>query len=686
MARKILVTSALLYANGPLHIGHLIEYIETDIYVRFLRMKGSDVVYCCADDTHGAPVQINAEKAGMTPEQFIAKYYEEHVRDFKAFHISFDNYYTTHSKENKHYSDQLFNAIKEKGHIYKKTVEQLHCESCGRFLPDRYVKGECPKCHAKDQYGDVCEVCGSTHRTTDLIDARCAVCGKIPQTKSSEHFFFRLSAFTKQLDEWLLGNKHLQKEIVHSVRQWITEGLADWDISRDGPYFGFKIPDTDNLYYYVWFDAPIGYIASTENHCAKHGLSADEYWRKDSDIIHFIGKDIIYFHFLFWPAVLMAAGFTLPKQVVVHGFLTVNGEKMSKSRGTFITAEEYLKTNDAEHLRYYYASMLSTKLADIDMRVEDLLAKVNNELVANIGNFCHRTLSFTNKFLDSKVAGYEERPDITGEVDRKMALIAKHYDDMNLRDAVKEILALSTLGNRYLQESAPWKTIKEDKEKTGKVLGLAIQIVKNLAIACKPILPLFSHRLEQQLGMKDLAWKDAGFAQGSHTIDEAKILVSRIELKRNILPFAIRVAKVVHATPHPDADKLMVLELDLADEDRQIVAGVRQFYSPEQLIGRKILVLTNLKPAKLRGSLSQGMLLAAEHDGVVKVIFADESEIGDMVTLEGYEVLKKEISFEEFQRQNKLAVKDGMLTFDGLPLSTSKAQIRIDMPDGSSVR
>ncbi|MFC2016739.1 methionine--tRNA ligase, partial [Chloroflexota bacterium] len=382
---KVIVTSALPYANGPIHIGHLVEYIQTDIFVRFLRLIGKDVVYCCADDTHGAPIEIKARELGIKPEQLIAKFFKEHQEDFKNFHIKFDSYYTTNSKENKYFSDLIFERLKKKGLIYKKEIEVTYCEHCKRTLPDRYVKGKCPKCKAADQYGDVCEVCNAAYKTVDLIEPYCTICKNKPVRKSSEHYFFKLSKLSGFLEKWIKTNKNLQQETKNFVLNWIKDELEDWNISRDGPYFGFKIPNEENKYYYVWLDAPIGYISSLANYL-KSTKKAEKTWN-ESKIIHFIGKDITYFHFLFWPAMLYAADLKLPEDIVVHGFLTVNNEKMSKSRGTFFTAKEFLEKYDAEHLRYYYGNVLSKKLADIDLNFDEFRQRINNELVGNLGNF-----------------------------------------------------------------------------------------------------------------------------------------------------------------------------------------------------------------------------------------------------------------------------------------------------------
>jgi methionyl-tRNA synthetase len=690
MSKKILVTSALLYANGPLHIGHLVEYIQTDIFVRFLKLTGKDVIYCCADDTHGAPIQINAEKQGIKPEVMIAKYFKEHTEDFKAFNVKFDNYYTTHSDENKMFADLLFKRAKEKGFIYKKEISQLHCPKDNMFLPDRYVKGTCHKCGAEEQYGDVCEKCGTTYKPTELINPKCSICGTTPTEKSSDHYFFKLSEFSDKLNDWLTKS-NLQKEIVNSVKQWITEGLHDWDITRDSPYFGFKIPGEDKLFYYVWWDAPIGYIASNENYCKNNnfeGGALANYWEnKNSEIIHIIGKDIIYFHFLFWPAVLMAGDLNLPKKINVHGFLTVNGEKMSKSRGTFITAKDFLKKHDPEQFRFYLATGLGKKLSDLDLNFDEFIAKTNNELVANIGNFCYRALSFTNKNFDSEITNIDNNKKVMDEINQKVEHIKKSYNEINLMEATREIMAISAIGNKYLQDAAPWKLIKEDKEKAREVIGLSINIAKILSIIIEPIMPEFSNKLKNQLNLKKLTWDDINFNLKNHKINKAEILIQKIEKTNDReFPLDLKIAEILEAKAHPKADKLIILQLNLGNEKRQIVAGLKEYYNPEDLVNKKIIVVTNLKPAKLRGEISQGMLLAAQKDNIVKVIMPKNSKPGDQVLPKDYELISKQLKFEQFMKLNKMTIKNQKLVYDNLVLQTDSEEIKIDMPDGSTVR
>ena len=688
MTKKILVTSALPYANGSLHCGHMVEYIQTDIFVRFLRLIGEDVIYVCADDTHGTPIQINAEKEGISPEKFVEKFYKEHTRDFAKFLIKFDNYYSTNSPENKEFADFFFNTLNERGYIYKKSVQITYCEHCRRALPDRYVKGECPKCHAKDQYGDVCEVCGSTHKTSELIHPYCSVCKNTPIKKESEHYFFKLSAFSKQLDGWLTSNKSLQPEIVNYIRNWIKDGLEDWDITRDGPYFGFKIPGEENKYYYVWLDAPIGYVSSSANYCKKNNMNWEDYWKgKDSRIIHFIGKDIIYFHFLFWPAILMGVGFNLP-DITVHGFLTVNGDKMSKSRGTFFTAEEFANRYPPELLRFYYAKSLSRKMADIDLNFEDFIKSVNNELVANIANFSYRVVSFINKNFESTIEDLEVDEAIIKSILAEVESIRKHYENMNFNEVVKGILHISSIGNKYFQDNEPWKMIKTDKEKAAKVCGLCMNMVKNISILISPIMPKFAEDLQKQLNLSDLTWEDIDFELAKQTIKEGRILIEKLPdfMEEKTFPLNLKVAEILEVIPHPEADKLYVLQINLGTERRQLVAGIRQYYSEEELVGKKIVVVTNLKPAKLRGIESQGMLLAADDGKAVRVLEASKSNPGDHVFAEDYQTSSKEITIEEFTKL-KLSVKNGKPCFEEDVLETDSEEISISgVEDGARIR
>jgi methionyl-tRNA synthetase len=659
LKNRILVTHALIYANGPVHIGNMLESIQTDIYVRFLKLRGHDAFFCGADDTHGAPIEINAVKQGITPEQLIGQWWKEHVEDYNLYNIGFDSYYTTHSPENQQYTELIFKRLQDAGHIYTKEIDLTYCEHCKRYLPDRYVKGTCPKCGAKDQYGDVCEKCNATYSTTDLVDPYCSICGSKPIRKPSRHYFFRLNDFSEKLRAWLVGNRNLQPEIRNQILAWIDQGLQDWCISRDGPYFGFKIPGEDNKYFYVWLDAPIGYIASTAHYCRDKNFTADDIWQNvNSTIVHFIGKDIIYFHLLFWPAVLMGSGFHVPDNIVVHGFLNVNGEKMSKSRGTFLTAREFSELLDPELLRYYYAANLGHSMTDIDLDLKTLQDKVNNELVSNIANLVYRTLSFLDKNFDGTVTTILNK-ELLSDVAKKTDGVSDSYYDYNFREAVAKTLEISTIGNKYFQDNQPWELVKTDREKAQRVLTDCVNIVKTVTILMQPILPIFASRVEEQLNLPSLKWADLYRIVENHRIDGAKIILRKIEpimlkkpdekkedLKNEAktekpqktsgpTSLDLRIAVVTEVLDHPQADKLYILKVDLGSEQRQLCAGLKPYYTKNELLGKHLVVVTNLKPAKLRGELSQGMLLAADSGSIVGVLNAPGSPPGMQVTAEG---------------------------------------------------
>ncbi|MBU0472063.1 MAG: methionine--tRNA ligase [Nanoarchaeota archaeon] len=679
--KNIVVTSALPYANGSIHIGHLVEYIQTDVIVRALKLAGKKVVYCCADDTHGAPIEIKASQLGIKPEELIAKFNKEHQEDFSKFHIKFDSYYSTNSKENKHFSDLIFERLKKKDWIYEKEIELTYCENCKRFLPDRYVKGSCPKCSAEDQYGDVCEKCNSAYTTVELVNPYCSICHSKPVRKKSKHYFFKLSKTSKELRKWLTSNKNLQKEVVNQILHWIDEGLDDWCISRDGPYFGFKIPGSKNKYYYVWLDAPIGYISSLTNYFKGNLKKAETYWN-DSRIIHIIGKDIIYFHLLFWPAVLMHSGFALPENVLVHGFLTVNKEKMSKSRGTFLTAKEFLELANPEFLRYYYAANLSRTMTDLDLDLDDFTSRVNTELVSNIANFVYRTMSFLNRQFNGDVVPVKSDA-FTKDLLLKMEETTKLYEDYELRKVVNNILYLSSEGNRYFQENEPWVLVNKDRQKAHEVLSVCTNLVKNLIILLKPIMPVYSSQVEKQLNLKDLSFKDLNFALGKHKAGKAKIIYQKIEpirLKDSDNKFSklnLKVAEILKVKPHPDADKLYVLQIDVG-EKKQLVAGIREHYKIDELKGKKIVIVNNLEPAKLRGEKSEGMLLAATNNkGEVGLLTVDKAKPGEQVLVEGAKPNDKEITFKEFL-EIEIKAKNGNAYYDGKPLKTSSEIVKVD--------
>ncbi len=688
---RVLITAALPYANGPIHLGHAVEYIQADIYTRFLKLKGFDAIYCCADDTHGTPIEVNAMKAGMTPETFVKYWYERHVKDFRDILVEFDSYYTTNSEENKKFSDMIFMTLKEKGYIYTKTIRQLYCPKCKRFLPDRFVKGKCPKCGADDQYGDVCEKCGTTYKPADLVNPYCSICKATPVAKDSKHYFFRLSAFSDKLREWLT-NKDIQPDIKNYVLSWIDKGLEDWCISRDSPYFGFKIPGEKDKYYYVWLDAPVGYIASTANYCKKHGCSAMDYWKSShSKIIHFIGKDIAYFHLIFWPAVLMASGFKTPDDVVVHGFLTVNKEKMSKSRGTFITVRKYVESLEPEYLRYHYASNLTHSVSDIDLSFEDFKNRVNNELIGNIANFIYRTLSFVKKYCNSRLGKFElsgEEKDIYDKILKKVEEIDEYYSKYEFREVVKRILEISSLGNRYFQENQPWVIVKTNKEKCINVLTFSANIVKILCIVLKPILPKFVREIEKQLNVSGLKWDDYKKPVEHKEIGDVEIVFRKIDKIDFSDPFSavdLKVARIVDVSEHPNADKLYILQIDLGKEKRQIVSGLRQNYKKNELKGKNIVVVTNLKHANIRGVKSEGMLLAAEDGKNVGLLLCNDSP-GSDVLVEG--LSKKPVKEVDIKHILKLGIvaKNGKALYRGRVLKTYNCEVYVDKKIEGCVR
>ncbi len=650
-SRKILVTSALPYANGAIHIGHLVEYLQTDIWVRFQKMRGNDCIYCCADDTHGTPIMIRARKEGITPEELIARMYDEHVRDFTAFGIEFDNYYTTHSPENRQLSAQIYQALLEQGHIVTGEVEQAYCEHDAMFLPDRFIRGTCPRCSAIDQYGDSCEVCHATYTTLELKDPRCSVCGNPPIRKSSRHYFFKLGNFTEPLKQWVQGG-HVHEQVCNKLMEWFDLGLKDWDISRDAPYFGFEIPGETDKYFYVWLDAPIGYMASTMNYCQKNNLSFDDYWRNpETEIYHFIGKDITYFHALFWPAELMGAGFNTPTFLAIHGFLTVNGEKMSKSRGTFISAATYLKHLDPQYLRYYYACKLSNSVDDIDLNLEDFCSRVNSDLAGNIVNLLSRSAQMLNKNFDSRVGTIpDDARDMLTVIQNQAEAIADEYENRRFAAAMRMITALADEVNRYFDQHKPWAEMKTNPDLAQQTLTATVNAVRLLTIYLKPVLPTFAAGVERILGLNPLTWPDAGSLIENITINPFERLIERIDPQKvqamiedskpetdnqnqptpssgpspleteplepeitidDFTKVDLRVAKVLKAELVEGANKLLRLEVDLGGQTRQVFAGIRKAYQPEALVGRHVIVAANLKPRQMKFGLSEGMILAA---------------------------------------------------------------------------
>lgn len=665
--RRLLITSGLPYANGAIHLGHMVEVIQTDIFARAMRMMGHEALYMCADDTHGTPIEISATKRGISPEQLIAEAWASHTKDFKGFDIDFANYYTTNSPENKALAYGIYDSLLKAGLIREETVKQLYSESMQRFLPDRYVKGVCPKCGAADQYGDCCEVCKAHYDALDLVDPHCVLDGSVPVVRESHHLFISLSSMTDELRRFAESDA-LEPEVRNFVKTWLDEGLQDWNISRDKPYFGFEIPGHPDKYFYVWMDAPIGYIATTESWCKAHGESLDKYWRSpDTEVWHFIGKDIIYFHTLFWPAMLRVSGFQLPHRVHAHGFLTVNGTKMSKSRGTFILASKYLDVLPAAYLRFYFAAKLSTGVEDIDLNIEDFYFRVRSGLIDNLANLHNRSFSFAETKLGGKLSTAHYDDDcrkLIADAKARIAEIADLYANLNTAAAVKAICEIGNAANLFYQEKAPWAYLKgenADPEKARAIVTACAEVVRLIAIAIKPVVPDFSAKIFAQLNIGDqnLADVDAALGDGnviSHVektyirpereefdkltapdalaeaapatlpgeekVEEKKVIeVERRPLK-DLIDFEdfekldIRVGKVLACEKVKKSNKLLCSQVEIGHPDGpvQIVSGISKHYQPESMVGRYVLVVTNLKPREMFGLKSQGMILAASDE------------------------------------------------------------------------
>ena len=530
--RRILVTSALPYANGEIHLGHLLEYIQTDIWVRFQKMQGNECHYVCADDAHGTPIMLKANEMGIDPEELIAEVSKRHQADFKDFNIEFSQFHSTHSDENRYFSELIYSRLKESGFIKTRVISQAFDPEKEMFLPDRFIKGECPKCGADDQYGDNCEVCGATYSTTELKNARSVVSGAVPVEKDSEHYFFDLPQFEQQLKDWTNAG-HLQDEVSNKLAEWFDQGLQQWDISRDKPYFGFKIPGTEDKYFYVWLDAPIGYMASFKKLCDKSDLEFDDFFEKGSDteLYHFIGKDIVYFHALFWPATLIGSNFRTPNAIFAHGFLSVNGQKMSKSRGTFIQARTYLETLNPECLRYYYAYKLSSKIDDIDLNLEDFKQRVNSDLVGKVVNIASRSASFVVKKFDKELSNNCCEQDLYDEFVTASSEIAGHYEDRNFGQAMRSIMKLADKANQYIDEKKPWQLAKEEgkMQEVHEITSLAINLFRVLMTYLKPVLPEMAEKSESFLNVDSLNWDDMKSPLLGHQINKFKPLMTRIE-------------------------------------------------------------------------------------------------------------------------------------------------------------
>ena len=652
-SRNILVTCALPYANGSIHLGHMLEHVQADIWVRFQRMRGHNIHFICADDAHGTPIMLKAQQLGITPEEMIAAVSEEHQTDFAGFKISFDNYHSTHSDENRHFSELIYTKLKENGFIKSKTISQLYDPEKNMFLPDRFVKGTCPKCKAADQYGDNCEVCGATYSPTELINPKSAVSGATPVMKDTEHFFFDLPQFADMLQAWTTSGA-LQEEISNKLNEWFTSGLHQWDITRDAPYFGFEIPGAPNKFFYVWLDAPIGYMGSFKNLCDKRGdINFDAFWGQNSDaeLYHFIGKDIVYFHSLFWPAMLDGAGFRKPSNVFVHGYVTVNGAKMSKSRGTFIKASTYLQHLDPECLRYYYAAKLNNRIDDLDLNLDDFVARVNSDVVNKLVNLASRTAGFVTKRLDGKLADTLSEPALYATFTSASERIAEAYENREFSRAIREIRALAAEANRYVDEKAPWVIAKQEGQEAelSAVCSTTLNLFRVLMTYLKPVMPELAARAEAFLNVT-LNWADIEQPLLAHTVAPFKALFNRIdpvkvaamveaskEEQQTAAPKAtgpladepiapeisyddfakldLRVALIKKAEAVPEADKLLRLQLDLGGETRQVFAGIKSAYSPEQLEGKLTVMVANLAPRKMRFGMSEGMVLAAGPGG-----------------------------------------------------------------------
>ncbi|MFC1309969.1 MAG: methionine--tRNA ligase [gamma proteobacterium symbiont of Ctena orbiculata] len=661
-ARKILITSALPYANGPIHIGHLVEYIQTDIWSRFQKMRGHQCTYVCADDAHGTPIMLRARQEGIEPEALIARVAKEHQADFADFRVDFDNYHSTHSPENQDCANTIYERNRDGGHIVKRTITQAYDPVEKMFLPDRFIKGTCPnpKCGADDQYGDNCEVCGSSYSPAELKNPVSAISGAVPEQRESDHYFFKLADFESMLKGWT-GGGHVQSEVSNKLGEWFEAGLQEWDISRDAPYFGFEIPDHPGKYFYVWLDAPIGYMASFRNLCDKtEGLDFDEYWTEGSEteLYHFIGKDIIYFHTLFWPAMLHGAGFRTPSAVYAHGFLTVDGAKMSKSRGTFIKARTYLDHLNPEYLRYYFAAKLGSGVDDIDLNLEDFAQRVNSDLVGKVVNIASRCAGFITKKFDGKLADQVTEQTLFNDFVNAGEVIAEHYEKREFSRAVREIMALADRANQYIDEQKPWVVAKE--EGTEAVLQAicsdGLNLFRLLIGYLRPILPGTAEMAEAFLQIGPLTWEQLRTPLTGHQIGKFKPLMTRVDPKQieamlehskedlagqapaqtakpaadsplvtdpitdtiqfdDFAKLDLRIARIAKAEHVEGADKLLQLTLDLGGETRNVFAGIKSAYAPKDLEGKLTVMVANLAPRKMRFGVSEGMVLAAGPGG-----------------------------------------------------------------------
>jgi len=654
--RQILVTSALPYANGAMHLGHMLEYIQTDIWARFQRAQGHECYFAWADDAHGTPVMLWARSEGKSPEELIDMMNEEHKTDFRDFGISFDNYSSTHSEYNREQVEKIYLRLDEGGYIDRRNIKQLYDEKEGMFLPDRFIRGTCPKCGTEDQYGDSCESCGSTYAPTDLVNPRSAISGSAPVLRESEHYFVRLADFEQRLKEWM-GSGALQPEIANKMQEWFTDGLRDWDISRDAPYFGFLIPGTKDKYFYVWVDAPVGYVASFRELCEREGLDFDAWWEPGStaEVHHFIGKDIVYFHTLFWPAMLMGARMRTPTAVYAHGFLTVGGAKMSKSRGTFIRARTYLNHLHPDYLRYYFAAKLGPGTGDIDLNLEDFIARVNSDVVGKVVNIASRCAGFIQRKFDGMLAEKLPQPELYDNFIEQRKAIAADFEGRNYQSVVRRIMALADEANRYIDNEKPWQQIKQEgmEDHVQAVCTQGINLFKVLITYLAPILPFTLGKASEFLGQDLQQWQTLDQALLGVKINAFQPLLTRIDpvkiaamvenSKESLQPATsvnttpasppeledlaaeitiddflkvdLRIALITAAEAVPEADKLLKLYLDIGGESRTVFAGIKSAYDPAELVGRHTVMVANLKPRKMRFGISEGMVLAAGPGG-----------------------------------------------------------------------
>jgi methionyl-tRNA synthetase len=666
-SRQILVTSALPYANNSIHIGHLVEYIQTDIWVRFQRQRGHQCTYVCASDAHGTPVMLRARELDVDAEELVERVRIEHQRDFADFGIDFDNFHTTHSPENEELVGQIYGRLHEGGYITRRSIRQAYDEQANMFLPDRFVRGNCPRCGADDQYGDSCEVCGSTYSPSDLVNPKSVLSGSAPVERESEHYFFTLGAFEASLKEWI-GSGTIDTGVAKKLDEWFQAGLQDWDISRDAPYFGFRIPDTQDKYFYVWLDAPVGYLASLANLAARSGgPGVDYFFAPDSptEVYHFIGKDIAYFHTLFWPAVLEGAGFRKPSGVFVHGFLTVNGEKMSKSRGSFIPARTYLEHLNPEYLRYYYACKLGPGLDDLDLNLEDFVSRTNSDLVGKFVNIASRCAGFIKSRFQGQLADELDDPDLYAAFVAAGEQIATLYEGREYGKAMREIMALADSANQYIDEHKPWVLAKDpDQEhRVQLVCTQGINLFRALLTYLKPVLPALAAKAEAFLDAGELDWAARATPLLGHTVRKFEPLLQRVDEKAvqamvdavretadarektddaeqddtisidDFMKLDLRVATVMKAEQVEGAEKLLRLTLDVGGKERQVLSGIRAAYEPGALIGRQVIVIANLAPRKMRFGVSEGMVLAAgDEDGVFLLAPDDGAKSGMRVT------------------------------------------------------